>query len=224
MRYILVVAVLISVGCSTSRIHRVASGTATKSPESVPHSGTQLHDVTTSEPFDVVKHGHPTTYEHNALYWSMTSVGSTNGETFRLPQAINEIRVGHRFEVWRDGEFLTTADVIEADELIVECRIHEGEVRQGDTVLSVLWRPDRKLRVALHGSFDADDAPMQRADLVTALEAYGCEVWQRAEPGIDLVVLGSRLLSDEWYRRARNDLRFGTIRDDLVVDYFLPPK
>lgn len=172
----------------------------------------------------MVVHGKPAAREEDSLYWSMGQVGWVSGNTFGLPQARNPIRTGQRFEVWRGDDFVGMAEVASANGSRASCRGESIEVKKGDVILSHLWRPDRRLRVALHGTFEPGDAVMTREQLTRALKAYGCEVWDRVMPGIDLVILGANLLSDKWYRRARSDLRFETMRDDDAVRYLVPPK
>jgi hypothetical protein len=39
---------------------------------------------------------------------------------------------------------------------------------------------------------------------------------------VDLVILGSNLFGDEWYREARNDLRFAAMQEDSIRLYVDP--
>lgn len=152
-----------------------------------------------------------------------------SSSVFSLPQTSNPLRVGQRVEVWRGRHCLGMAEVQGVADWrarleLVAPKVEGTEVKAGDAVRSRLWHPDRALRVAAHGTFSEPSEIYTKEELKELLEAAGCDYRERVEPGVDLVILGSNLLADEWYRRARNDLRFETMREDDVRAYFLPPE
>ena len=95
-------------------------------------------------------------------------------------------------------------------------------VRKGDKLVSQLWQDGQFLTVALHGDYEPPNEAYSKARLIELLKQAGVNVVDKVQPGTDVVILGSNLLGDEWYRRARNDLRFETLKEDDVRLYVDP--
>ncbi|MEZ5992621.1 MAG: hypothetical protein R3E76_09740 [Planctomycetota bacterium] len=94
-------------------------------------------------------------------------------------------------------------------------------VSKGDQIMSKIWHDgssvdcaSRQLRTTQRG--------LQQERLTEMLKQLGVTVVEKVQPGTDIVILGSNLLGDEWYRRARNDLRFETLKEDDIRIYVDP--
>lgn len=147
--------------------------------------------------------------------------------------AVDGVKAGQRFEVWRThgrerDQLIGVVEIVRTLSAhyslvtvlsLVDSRQH---VRQGDKLQSLLWHDGRFLTVALHGDFEPPNQAYSKERLSEILRQMGCRVVDRVQPGVDLVILGSNLFSDEWYREARNDLRFTTVREDAVRLYVDP--
>ncbi|MCB9895283.1 MAG: hypothetical protein H6839_12595 [Planctomycetes bacterium] len=185
-------------------------------PEEIPYSGTELEDVTTAAADEL---WHPA--------WKI--IEPLSPTQFEVDQPTNPVRMNQRFEVWRGDRFLGMAIVESAGKTRARLRLDrpeedDGELAAGDQVLSRLWMPTRKLHVALHGTFEPPNESMGRDALTAQLEFAGSVVDEKVGPETDLVIIGSNLLGDSWYRKARNDLRFETMKDEDAAMYFQPAK
>jgi hypothetical protein len=235
MKYVLPLAVLLIAGCAGSRVrsnyqppqpeprevreHPEWNPSGKKKddgPTTVPGAGTSLEDVTASK---VDALWHPA--------WKIIEPLST--DTFEVQQPSNPVRKTQRFEVWRGDRLIGMAIVESAGLTTAKLRLdrpkEEGtELAVGDQVLSRLWMPTRKLHVALHGTYEPPNETMTKAELTMQLEFHGCIVDDKLGVGTDIVIIGSNLLADEWYRKARSDIRFETMKDEDAAKYFDPPK
>lgn len=143
------------------------------------------------------------------------------------------VRVGQRFEVWRPhgfekDEFVGVVEIVRMlSEHYSLCTVltltkTDDPVRKADKIVSQFWHNGKFLTVALHGSYEPPNEAYSKERLTELLKNMGVKVVDKVQPGTDMVVLGSNLLGDEWYRRARNDLRFETLKEDDVRLYVDP--
>ena len=143
---------------------------------------------------------------------------------FELQEFPNPIRIGQRVEVWGREANLGMATAIRAADgsIIFQLDRLEGEgfaIERGDRVYTPLWRPDRPLRVAVHGTLTQPPHTLTREELIDALVRHGCEVHEQVGPKTDLAILGANLLRDDHYRQARNSLRLDTLRVEEAMRY-----
>lgn len=235
MKYSLLIAIALVAGCAGPRLrsnyhppqpeprqvrehpewnpsaHRQAAD-----PKQVPYSGTELEDVTVPA-VDFLWHEG----------WKITE--PLSADSFEVQQPTNPVLKYQRFEVWRGEQFLGMAIVESVSGATARMRLDSPaaeaiRLAKGDQVLSRLWLPTRPLHVALHGTYEPPNETMSKAELTMRLEFAGCIVDEKVGIGTDLVILGTNLLGDEWYRKARNDLRFETMKEDDARKYFDPPK
>jgi hypothetical protein len=209
MRYALLILVLLVTGCAGSRLPRMS---AEVKPKLVPYSGADLEDVTADSLW--------------VPHFKIERLASSN--TVEVRQTTIAIRKDQRFEVLRHFARIGMATVQSADTRRAIIRFDEpweGQTLEiGDELQSRIWRPDRPVRVAIHGTIDKEVAGMTRAELETALKDAGAIVDENLVEGTDLAVLGSNLFGDEWYRKARNELRFALIQQKEVGHYFRRPE
>ncbi len=143
------------------------------------------------------------------------------------------VKAGQRFEVWRLSgherdraiaviEIVRTLNDAYSLASVLTLVDEKDPVRTGDKVVSLLWHDGRFLTIAMHGDFEAPTQSYSKARLKELLELAGCRVVDRVQPGVDLVILGSNLFSDEWYRDARRDLRFSSTLEENVRLYVDP--
>ncbi len=143
------------------------------------------------------------------------------------------VKAGQRFEVWRYSgmEMDKMLGVIEIVRTLSDytslCTIldltDENEpVRKGDAIVSRIWHAGKFLTVALHGDFEPPQQSYAKARLAELLKQAGVRVVDKVQPGTDLVITGSNLFGDEWYRNARNDLRFEILKEEEVRLYVDP--
>lgn len=143
------------------------------------------------------------------------------------------VKAGQRFEIWRlhgfeKDEFVGVVEIIRTlSQHYSLCTVltltdQNDPVRKGDKIVSQLWHNGKFLSIALHGSYEPPNEAYTKERLAELLKQAGVKVVEKAQPGTDVVILGSNLLGDEWYRRARNDLRFETLREDDVRIYVDP--
>jgi hypothetical protein len=143
------------------------------------------------------------------------------------------VRIGQRFEVWRlhgfdKDEFVGVVEIVRMLSAhyslctVLTLNNADDPVRKGDKIVSQLWQDGEFLTVALHGSYEPPNEAYSEARLTELLKQAGVTVVENVQPGTDVVILGSNLLGDEWYRRARNDLRFETLKEDDVRLYVDP--
>lgn len=145
------------------------------------------------------------------------------------------VRVGQRFEVWRPhgrpdakDEFVAVVEIVRTLSAhyslctVLGLTDEKNHVQKGDKIISRIWHDGKFLKIALHGSFEPPNQAYSEARLTELLKLLGCTVVDNAQPGVDLVILGSRLLEDEWYYKARSDLRFDTLREEDVRLYVDP--
>lgn len=143
------------------------------------------------------------------------------------------VKAGQRFEIWRlhgfeKDEFVGVVEIIRTLSphfslcTVLTLTNEADPVRKGDKIVSRLWHEGKFLSVALHGSYEPPNEAYTKERLSELLRQAGVKVVDKVQPGTDLVVLGSNLLGDAWYRRARNDLRFDTLREDDVRLYVDP--
>jgi hypothetical protein len=143
------------------------------------------------------------------------------------------VRPGQRFEVWRvhgreTDRLIGVIEIVRtlspAFSLCAVLSLTDASdpVRSNDKLISHIWHKGRFLTIALHGTFEPPTQTYTAARLKELLEQQGCRVVDRVQPGVDLVILGSNLLADEWYREARNHLRFDTLREAEVRVYLDP--
>ncbi|MCC6465074.1 MAG: hypothetical protein IT463_07030 [Planctomycetes bacterium] len=146
---------------------------------------------------------------------------------------LDGVRVGQRFEIWRlhgreRDEVIGVVEVMRtlSDHFslcTVLSLVNEGEpVRKGDKVISRLWHRGKFMTVALHGTFEPPNQAYSKERLAELLKLAGVRVVDKVQPGTDIVILGSSLLSDEWYRKARDDIRFETLKEEDVRLYVDP--
>ena len=140
---------------------------------------------------------------------------------------------GQRFEVWRlhGRKKDVVIGVIEIVRTLSDhyslCTVlslvsEKDPIRRGDQIVNRLWHNGRFLKVALHGSFEPPNEAYSKARLTELLKKAGCTVRDKVQPGVDLVITGSSLMRDNWYRKARSDLRFEVLREDDVRIYVDP--
>jgi hypothetical protein len=143
------------------------------------------------------------------------------------------IRNGQRFEVWRlhgfeKDEFVGVVEIVRmlsahySLATVLTLSNEDDPVRKGDKVVSQLWQDGEFLTVALHGTYEPPNEAYSKERLTELLKQAGVRVVDKVQPGTDVVILGSLLLNDEWYRRARNDLRFETMKENDVRIYVDP--
>jgi hypothetical protein len=143
------------------------------------------------------------------------------------------VRAGQRFEIWRPhgfekDEFVGVVEIIRTLSAhfslctVLSLTNDNDPVRKGDKAMSHFWQNGKFLSVALHGTFEPPNQSYSRERLTELLTQMGVKVVDKVQPGTDLVILGSNLLGDEWYRRARNDLRFDTLREEDIRLYVAP--
>ena len=143
------------------------------------------------------------------------------------------VKAGQRFEIWRlhgfeKDEFVGVVEIVRTLSqhyslcTVLSLTDDAEPVRKGDKIVSQLWHDGKFLSVALHGSYEPPNEAYTKDRLTELLKQAGVKVVNKVQPGTDLVILGSNLLGDEWYRRARNDLRFETMREDDVRIYVDP--
>lgn len=140
------------------------------------------------------------------------------------------VRAGQRFEVWRiHGR---EQDVVVGVVEIVRCLsdhyslctvlslVNDNDpVRKNDKIISRIWHKGKFLTVALHGTFEPPNQAYTSARLAELLKQQGCKIVEKVQPGTDIVITGSNLLGDEWYRKARDDIRFETLKEEDVRVY-----
>lgn len=143
------------------------------------------------------------------------------------------VRAGQRFEVWRlhGREQDAVVGVVEIVRTLSDhysmCTVlslvnDNDPVRKNDKIISRIWHKGRSLTVALHGTFEPPNQAYSRERLVELLKLQGCTVVEKVQPGTDIVITGSNLLGDEWYRKARDDIRFETLKEEDVRVYVDP--
>lgn len=143
------------------------------------------------------------------------------------------VRVGQRFEVWRPhgfekDEFVGVVEIVRMLSAHYSlCTVllltkDDDPVRKADKIVSQIWHNGKFLKIALHGSYEPPNEAYSKERLTELLKNLGVQVVDKVQPGTDMVVLGSNLLGDEWYRRARNDLRFETLKEDDIRLYVDP--
>ena len=143
------------------------------------------------------------------------------------------VRAGQRFEIWRfSGRDADTA--IGVIEIIRTLSPHfslatvlslvdeKKPVARSDKAISRVWHNGRFLTVALHGSFEPPAQSYSKERLTELLRQAGCRVVEKVQPGTDIVITGSNLLGDDWYRKAKDDLRFEALREEDVRIYVDP--
>lgn len=140
---------------------------------------------------------------------------------------------GQRFEIWRlhgfdEDEFVGVVEIVRTLNAhfslctVLTLTDETGPVRKGDILVNHFWHDGEFRTVALHGTFEPPNEAYSKARLTKLLEQQGVTVVDKVQPGVDLVILGSRLLGDEWYRKARSDLRFETLKENDVRLYVDP--
>ncbi|MCB9894887.1 MAG: hypothetical protein H6839_10590 [Planctomycetes bacterium] len=143
------------------------------------------------------------------------------------------VRIGQRFEVWRlhgfeKDEFVGVVEIVRMLSAhyslctVLSLTNDADPVRKGDQIVSALWHNGKFLTVALHGTYEPPNEAYSKERLTELLKEAGVRVVDKVQPGTDVVILGSNLLGDEWYRRARSDLRFDTLKEDDVRLYVDP--
>jgi hypothetical protein len=143
------------------------------------------------------------------------------------------VKAGQRFEVWRthgreQDSMIAVVEIIRTLSphyslvTVLSLLDRDEPVRKGDRLFSQLWHEGRFLTVALHGDFEPPAQAYSKERLSELLRQMGCRVVDRVQPGVDLVILGSNLIGDDWYRAARSDLRFSTVREDAIRLYVDP--
>ncbi|MHC4841707.1 MAG: hypothetical protein ACYTDT_12285 [Planctomycetota bacterium] len=145
----------------------------------------------------------------------------------------DNVKAGQRFEVWRThgrkrDKFIGVVEIIRTLSnsyslcTVLSLADDNDPVRQSDTIVSRLYHKGRFLKVALHGDFEPPSEAYSKARLTEMLRLAGCTVVEKVQPGVDLTVVGSNLLGDEWYRNARKMLRFETMKEDDIRLYIDP--
>lgn len=143
------------------------------------------------------------------------------------------VRAGQRFEVWRlhGREADAVIGVVEIVRTLSDhysmCTVlslvnDADPVRKNDKIISRIWHKGRSLTVALHGTFEPPNQAYSRDRLIELLKLQGCKIVDKVQPGTDIVITGSNLLGDEWYRKARDDIRFETLKEEDVRVYIDP--
>ncbi|MCA8915634.1 MAG: hypothetical protein KDB90_09500 [Planctomycetes bacterium] len=143
------------------------------------------------------------------------------------------VRIGQRFEVWRlhgfeKDEFVGVVEIVRMLSAhyslctVLSLSNDNDPVRKGDQIVSALWHNGKFLTVALHGTYEPPNEAYSKERLTELLKEAGVRIVDKVQPGTDVVILGSNLLGDEWYRRARSDLRFDTLKEDDVRLYVDP--
>ncbi|MBE7492678.1 MAG: hypothetical protein HS108_13115 [Planctomycetes bacterium] len=143
------------------------------------------------------------------------------------------VRAGQRFEVWRlHGR---NQDAVVGVIEIVRCLsahyslctvlslVDDNDpVRKNDKIISRIWHRGKFLTIALHGTFEPPNQAYTVQRLTELLKQQGCTIVEKVQPGTDIVITGSNLLGDEWYRKARDDIRFETLKEEDVRVYIDP--
>ena len=143
------------------------------------------------------------------------------------------VRIGQRFEVWRlhgfeKDEFVGVVEIVRMLSshyslcTVLSLKNDADPVRKGDQIVSQIWHGGKFLKIALHGTYEPPNEAYSKERLTELLKGLGVEVVEKVQPGTDVVILGSNLLGDEWYRRARSDLRFETLKEDDIRIYVDP--
>jgi len=143
------------------------------------------------------------------------------------------IRAGQRFEVWRlhGREQDAVVGVVEIVRSLSEhyslCTVlslvdDNDPVRKNDKIISRIWHKGKFLTIALHGNFEPPNQAYTAPRLIELLKQQGCKIVDKVQPGTDIVITGSGLLGDEWYRKARDDIRFETLKEEDVRVYVDP--
>lgn len=143
------------------------------------------------------------------------------------------VKAGQRFEVWRysgmdKDKFLGVIEIVRTLSdytslcTILELSDDNEPIRKGDAIVSRIWHAGKFLTVALHGDFEPPQQAYAKARLTELLKQAGVRVVDKVQPGTDLVITGSNLFGDEWYRSARNDLRFEILKEEEVRLYVDP--
>ncbi len=143
------------------------------------------------------------------------------------------IRAGQRFEVWRfNGQgkdvFVGVVEVVRALSAhfslctVLELTDKNDHVRKNDSIVSRIWHNGKFLTIALHGTFEPPNQQYSKERLAALLKQRGCRVVDKAQPGTDLVIHGSKLQLDTWYKRAKDDLKLETLREEAVRLYVNP--
>jgi hypothetical protein len=143
------------------------------------------------------------------------------------------VKAGQRFEVWRysgidKDQMLGVIEIVRTlSDYTSLCTIlalsDDAEpIRKGDAIVSRVWHAGKFLTVALHGDFEPPQQAYTKARLTELLKQAGVRVVEKVQPGTDLVITGSNLFGDEWYRNARNDLRFEILKEEEVRLYVDP--
>jgi hypothetical protein len=147
--------------------------------------------------------------------------------------ASDGVRQGQRFEVWRMSgherdeiigviEIVRTLSPHYSLATVLSLVDEKNPVRTNDKIVSALWHNGRFFTIAMHGEFEPPAQSYTKERLKELLELAGCKVVEKVQPGVDLVILGSNLFGDEWYREARNDLRFAAMQEDSIRLYVDP--
>ncbi len=147
--------------------------------------------------------------------------------------ASDGVRQGQRFEVWRlsgneRDEMIGVIEIVRTLSphyslaTVLSLVDENNHVRTNDKIISALWHNGRFLTIAMHGEFEPPAQSYTKERLKELLELAGCKVVEKVQPGVDLVILGSNLFGDEWYREARNDLRFASMQEAGVRLYVDP--
>lgn len=143
------------------------------------------------------------------------------------------VKAGQRFEVWRFSgmekdkmlgviEIVRTLSDYASLCTILDLADDNEPIRKGDAIVNRLWHSGKFLTVALHGDFEPPQQAHSKARLIELLKQAGVRVVEKVQPGTDLVITGSNLFGDEWYRNARNDLRFEILKEEEVRLYVDP--
>lgn len=143
------------------------------------------------------------------------------------------VKAGQRFEVWRyDGfekdvmlgviEIVRTLSDYTSLCTVLELADENTPIRKGDAIVSRIWHNGRFLSVALHGTYEPPKVAYSRERLTELLKQAGVRVVEKVQPGTDIVVTGSDLYNDNWYRQARDSLRFETISEEELRLYVDP--
>jgi hypothetical protein len=147
--------------------------------------------------------------------------------------AADGVRAGQRFEVWRFSgrEADLTIGVIEIIRTlndhyslasVLSLVDDQKPVNKSDKVISRIWDNGRFLTIALHGSFEPPTQAYSKERLTALLQQAGCRIVDKVQPGTDMVITGSNLLGDDWYRKVKDDLRFEGLREEDIRIYVDP--
>ncbi|KAA0210971.1 hypothetical protein EDM80_12765 [bacterium] len=146
---------------------------------------------------------------------------------------LDGVKAGQRFEVWRyDGfekdamlgviEIVRTLSDYTSLCTVLELSDENTPIRKGDAIVSRIWHNGRFLSVALHGTYEPPKVAYSRERLTELLKQAGVRVVEKVQPGTDIVVTGSDLYNDNWYRQARDSLRLETISEEEIRLYVDP--